>query len=235
MSLSVETIREAERKSHEEIYSKARLFEEGSWLQKPVKTVLDILPLFSDYKEITVLDLGCGVGRNAIPIAQFYSDKQCRVDCVDILPMAIDMLDDYSKEFKVSGKINGIKSSIDNFTVHKNEYDLVISVSSLEHVESENLLVEKLYEIKDGVKTNGVVCLVINSQVREFDKHSGEALVPQFEVNLETERMQKILADIFDGWGVLKSSVAKQKYEIPRENGVADLTTNVVTYVTKNS
>ena len=37
----IKSIREAEKKSHLEIYSTAKLFESGSWLQKPVKTVVD--------------------------------------------------------------------------------------------------------------------------------------------------------------------------------------------------
>ena len=36
---TLKSIREAERESHLEIYSTAKLFESGSWLQKPVKTV----------------------------------------------------------------------------------------------------------------------------------------------------------------------------------------------------
>ena len=39
-------IREAEKASHLEIYSTAELYEKGSWLQKPIKTVLDLLPIF---------------------------------------------------------------------------------------------------------------------------------------------------------------------------------------------
>lgn len=233
MTLSVENIREAEKRSHEEIYSKAKLFEEGSWLQKPVKTVMNILPLFSEYKEISVLDLGSGVGRNAIPIAQFCRNKQCRIDCVDILEMAIDMLNDYGKQFSVSEKINGIISSIDDFVIVKNEYDLIVSVSSLEHVESERLFTEKLCEIKDGIKLNGVACLIINSEVEEKNKLSGETLAPQFEVNLGTERLLEMLETTFDGWELLKSSVVKQRYDIPRGDCIADLTTNVVTYVSR--
>ena len=60
--LNVDTIRESEKISHEKIYSEKQLYEQGSWLAKPVKTVMDSLELLS-CKEINVLDLGCGVGR----------------------------------------------------------------------------------------------------------------------------------------------------------------------------
>lgn len=39
-------IRECERKSHETMYANEELFQEGSWLQKPIKTILDLIPLF---------------------------------------------------------------------------------------------------------------------------------------------------------------------------------------------
>ncbi len=42
----LQQIRESERNSHMEIYSIKELFEPGSWLQKPIKTVLDLIPLY---------------------------------------------------------------------------------------------------------------------------------------------------------------------------------------------
>lgn len=60
----LEKIRAAEKESHVSAYTQTELYTPGSWLQKPIKTVLDILPLFCDYKELRVLDLGGGVGRN---------------------------------------------------------------------------------------------------------------------------------------------------------------------------
>lgn len=36
----LESIRESERKSHIEMYSNEELYKEGSWLSKPIKTVL---------------------------------------------------------------------------------------------------------------------------------------------------------------------------------------------------
>lgn len=47
----LDEIREFEKKSHIETYAKNELYENGSWLQKPIKTVLDLIPLFEDYEE----------------------------------------------------------------------------------------------------------------------------------------------------------------------------------------
>ena len=90
--IRLEQIRESERRSHEDVYTNHALYESGSWLQKPVKTVIELLPYFEKVKELRVLDLGCGVGRNCIAIARHFSHIPCRIDCIDILPLAIEKL-----------------------------------------------------------------------------------------------------------------------------------------------
>ena len=82
-------IRTAEAESHTQAYANHSLFSPGSWLAKPVKTVLELLPLFEGYTQFAALDLGSGVGRNCIPVAQHFSGIPCRVDCVDILELAV--------------------------------------------------------------------------------------------------------------------------------------------------
>lgn len=233
MKKAIDKIREAERASHIEIYSTAKLFESGSWLQKPVKTVLDILPMFENYTELNVLDLGSGVGRNCIPIAQKFSDIFCRIDCVDILDFAIKELENNSIKYNVEKNINGIVSSIDNFTIEENHYDFILAVSALEHIDSEEAFEKKLTEIQSGTRENGIVCMIINSEVNEKNKETGETLIPQFEVNLKTSQLSEMLKNIFGGWEILKQTVVSQRYDIPRENCTADLSTNVVTIVAR--
>lgn len=229
---TLKRIREAEKQSHIEVYSTAKLFESGSWLQKPVKTVIDLLPYFKNRENINILDLGCGVGRNCIPIAKEYKGK-CKIDCVDILDYAIDELTNNSIQYEVEKEINGIVSSIDDYSIPENNYDLTIAVSALEHVDSIQSFKNKLTEIFNGTKKNSIVCLIINSQITEINKENGQELVPQFEVNLKTEELLTLLNKIFDGWEVIKSTVRSQRYDIPRENCISDLSTDVVTYVAK--
>lgn len=233
-SETLKSIRDAEKESHLEIYSTAKLFESGSWLQKPVRTVVDLFDCFKNYKELNVLDLGCGVGRNCIPIAQKFKNIPCRIDCVDILDFAIDELNKNSVLYGVEKEINGIISSIDDFEIEQNHYDLIISVSALEHINSEKAFVEKLKEIKNGIRKNGIVCLIINSEITEINKNNGQKLIPQFEVNLKTEKLLGILNETFDSWEIIKTTVRNQRYDIPRKNCISDLTTDVVTYVAKN-
>lgn len=73
--------------------------------------------LFSDYKDLRVLDLGCGVGRNSIYIAKAFEGETCTVDCIDILDVAIEILKKNSKEYNVEHRINGIVKPIEKFKI----------------------------------------------------------------------------------------------------------------------
>lgn len=55
----------------------------------------------------------------------------------------------------------------------------------------------------------------------------------KFEVNLKTDKLQRIFSDVFSDWSVLKSSVVKQEYDIPRKDFISELSANVVTYVAR--
>ena len=202
-------------------------------MKKPIKTVQELIPLFSAYKKLKVLDLGCGVGRNCIEVASKYKQIDCRVDGVDILPLAIEKLNENAMEQNVAEKIYGIVSSIEDYIIPNNFYDLIMAVSALEHVDNKESLHQKLLEIRDGIRKNGIACLIINSNVREYDKITKEQVPAQFEINLPTEELQIMLKEMFAGWTVLKSTVRDQQYDIPREWGISELKTRVVTLVVR--
>ena len=227
----INSIREAEAASHTEAYTNYELFSTGSWLSKPVKTVLDLFPYFQNYQQLRVLDLGSGVGRNAIPIAKHFNNISCRIDCVDILALAIDKLEDNARTHDVDNSIYGIVKPIDCFPIEEESYDLILAISALEHIDSQNSFVQKLFEIRNGLHRNGIACLILNSGVEEQVKATGEALIPQFEVNIPTEEMLNILRGIFSEWIILKQTVVHQMYDIPRDIGISHVDTDVVTYV----
>jgi 2-polyprenyl-3-methyl-5-hydroxy-6-metoxy-1,4-benzoquinol methylase len=227
----VDEIRRSEKESHETLYKNNKLFEEGSFLHRPVKTVMDILPLLAAEKAVRVLDLGCGVGRNSIPIAQYFADKPCVVDCVDLLDIAIEKLAEYSSQYGVSNSIVKHKSTIENFVITADTYNLIIAVSALEHVAAEKDFVYALDKIKHGIKHNGIICLTINTNVVETDLTSGKLLAAQFEVNLKTVEMDDLLLKAFNSFNILKHSVVPQQYEIKRNGRDVLISTQVVTLV----
>ncbi len=231
--ITLAQIREKERKSHIEAYSGNELYVQGSWLEKPVKTVLDLLPCFEGREQMYILDLGCGVGRNCIAIAQHFQGIPCTIDCVDILDFSIEKLKENAEKYHVTEAIRPTAASIEEFSIARNHYHWIIAVSALEHVDSVESFTQKLFEIRDGIQKNGIVCLILNSNVKEYDSVTGTPLPPQFEVNLPTEALQTLLSQVFAGWEVLKSNVRMQCYDIPREHGISDLHSHVVTFAAR--
>ncbi|MEJ9269961.1 class I SAM-dependent methyltransferase, partial [Bacillus thuringiensis] len=97
----IDYIRQEEKEYHDLCYEQYKLFETGSWLHKPVKTVMDLMDYFEEKNKLQVLDLGSGVGRNSIPIAQKIKNASGTVTCVDLLDSALTKLQIYSKEHDV--------------------------------------------------------------------------------------------------------------------------------------
>lgn len=225
----VEKIRSAEMEYHETFYKSAKLYEPGSWIGKPVGNVMEAFELLESSKPLKVLDLGSGVGRNAIAIAQKSIDGTV-IDCIDLLPSAIEILNDNAKDYGVQEKINGIVSSIEDYNI-VNSYDFIISVSTLEHISDEKAFELVLTEIRDQLVINGVACLIINSEVQEKDTESGELLVPQFEVNMPTKDMQKLVHDVFKGFEFVKEEIKPLNYRINRADKEVNLSTNAVTFI----
>lgn len=230
---NIQKIRQAEAASHTQAYDTLELYAPGSWLAKPVKTVRDLLPLYEGYTNFRGLDLGCGVGRNCIAVAQHFRKIPCKVECVDILELAIVKLRENAQKYDVADCIEGIHSAMDTFPITEDYYDLIMAVSALEHIESWAALEKKLHEIRDGLRKQGIVCLIVNSGVVEHNKETGEACLPQFEVNMPTEQMEALLMQTFAGWEILKHTVVHQSYDIPRDGYISALETDVVTLVAR--
>ena len=231
LEIDIDNIRQAERASHLDVYASHQLYEPGSWLAKPVKTVLDILPMLDHVPSPRILDLGCGVGRNAIAVARHFSSLPCHVDCVDLLEYAIEKLNENAVLFDVVDAINGIISPIDTFEILPDQYDLILAVSALEHVDSVQTFMRKLDQIRNGLRPGGIACLIVNSGVTETDTDSGTLLPPQFEVILPTAVMKDSLDGAFHGCTVLKSTTVHQMYTVPRGDRTANIETDVVTLV----
>lgn len=201
-------------------------------VEQTCKNSVGIIAFFEKNTSLNILDLGCGVGRNCIPIAQKYGKIDCKIDCVDILESAIYKLYQYSEKYGVRSQINGIVMPIEDYRIKQNSYDLILAISSLEHVKSEDIFWRMMKEIAKGICDGGFVCLIINTNILEMDKESGIQREPQFEVNLQTSALKEGLREVFGGWSVMKHTVVHQEYDIPRDKNVY-LSTDVVTWVVR--
>lgn len=227
----IEYIRQEEKKYHDLCYEQYKLFEAGSWLNKPVKTVMDLIDHFAGQKNLQVLDLGSGVGRNSIPIAQKIKNTSGTVTCVDLLDSALKKLQIYSKEHDVFEVIKTEQAAIENYYIASNTYDYIVAVSSLEHVKSEEDLTNVLHSMKKGTKTGGINCLIINSNIQEIDLKTNEELDALIEINLSTEEMINTLKSIYKEWKEIKVEIKELAYDIVRNERHIQLKTNAITFV----
>lgn len=229
----VANIRTEEKRYHDLCYDSYNLFEPGSWLHRPVKTVIDLLEEYRDQEYLSVLDLGAGIGRNSIPIAESMKNRNGKVVCVDLLESAIEKLEGYSRKFGVEPFIVTRLSDIEYFIIDQEEYDIILAVSALEHISSEKALESKLNEMIIGTKRNGINCIIIGSNIQEVNLENGQELDPMFEVNIPTERMMDLLVQQYTGWEVKQRLVKQIEYEIDRKGHPVKLTTDCITFVAK--
>lgn len=226
-------IRKAEAESHTAAYENLTLYAPGSWLSKPVKALEAMLPLYEGRTGLRVLDLGSGVGRNSIACAKRLPGS--RVDCVDILPIAIEKLRENAESFGVSRQIRGIAAPVDTFSVEPEGYDIILAASVLEHLDSVDSVVRKMWEIANGIRPGGAVLIVMNTGVKEWDVETGGELPPQFEVNLPPKEARMLLAEHFSGWEVLWDKCIHYEYPVPRGIRNAMISAEVVTFTARRS
>lgn len=227
----LEEIRQAEAQSHIAAYETLDLYAPGSWLSKPVRALESLLPLYETERGLRVLDLGSGVGRNAIACARTLPESE--VVCVDILPIAIEKLRENAGNFGVSEQIKGITAPVDSFPVERENYDLILAASVLEHLDSRESSIRKMEEIAAGIRPGGAVLVVMNTGVKEWDAVTGENLPPQFEVNLPPEEARALLGNAFRGWEILWDKCVHYEYQIPRGNRSAMISAEVVTFTAR--
>ncbi|WP_277678283.1 class I SAM-dependent methyltransferase [Gracilibacillus dipsosauri] len=230
---NIKVIREQERKHHDECYESYQLFEQGSWLHKPVKSLMDLIPLLEDKENLKILDLGAGVGRNSIPIAKALKKNGVKVVCVDLLDSAINHLRNNSKQHDVEQEIIPVKADIDNYKIFQDTYDLILAVSSLEHISNEPMLDQVLDHVAEGTEIGGINGIIINSEVQEIDRETGKKLEAFIELNLSTKEIIEKLKKHFHDWKWLKQIVRPQEYLIKREEREVILKTKAITFIAR--
>ena len=84
-------------------------------------------------KNKTILDIGCGGGRNSIPLAKMGA----KVTGVDISPQMLDFAKNNSKKNKCSKNTNFILSSAWETNLPSKSFDKILLLGILEHIPEE--------------------------------------------------------------------------------------------------
>lgn len=167
MSLKEETSR-----YHSQFYRENELFSPGSWLEHSDPYLLEtLIPELSNYESLRILDLGGGVGRNAIVLAKHL--RNSHVDSVDVLPIASEKLLLYAAKHDVADRISAITSDVSSFRIPSDHYDVILAISVLEYCSSAEELAAKVSEIQCGTRPGGLNYLMIGGDIRERSIETG--------------------------------------------------------------
>ena len=121
---------------HEDLYESTPLGAANSWLLEPDQLVLKALTLCGGANPIQAFDLGAGVGRHTIPMAQGLAAGS-KVIAVDVIPSAIAHLKANCAAAGVSDMVTPVESDLEKFTFDTSmAAGLIVGFSAVEHVSS---------------------------------------------------------------------------------------------------
>ncbi len=203
---------------HTQYYTKHKLFESGSWLESPDAKIPELIKRFSSVQSCRVLDLGAGVGRNAIALAEALRED-ARISAVELIQTATDLMSEYAKERGVSEKLNVINQDFESVSFPEEEFDLVLGISTLEHCSNQENLVSLISRAQGWTKKGGLHFISFSTGRQVVDHATGESIETLVETRLQTEPWLAELSRLYEAWNVeFLGSVAPYK-EVLNYNG----------------
>ncbi len=227
MDHQTKQIREEEKEYHEQFYEEHELFEEGTWLSEPIPSVMDAFKLIRQQPNLRVLDLGSGVGRHSIPVAQDIQSRGGKVVCVDLLDTAIEQLRTYAKEYEVAHAVQGIQSDISDYQIQENYFDFIVAVSSLEHARTESAFEKILSRMEKGTKPGGIHCIIINAEASDEDEEN------TMEIDRPAEDLLSRLDQNYENWEIINRFVEPLEFKTVRDDQEMWLHAKAITYVAR--
>lgn len=92
---------------------------------------LKALSFIENKHVLRAADLGCGTGGQTITLAQNISGT---ITGLDQFPQFIDVLNGNAEKMKLSGKVKGIRGSMENLPFEKEEFDLIWSEGAIDAI-----------------------------------------------------------------------------------------------------
>jgi SAM-dependent methyltransferase len=210
--------REENQKVHDRLYEECELFKDESWLKAPCNFVLKSFDLIQTEGPHQILDLGCGVGRHAIPAAKKFPD--CEIDCVDILDSALIRLKQNAISHGVEKNIRQVKQYLDYYQPLL-PISLVIACSSLEHCQSFDTMKTFIAKLIDDTKKGGIHCFMIGCDISCTNVSNNEQYDPLTTFDLSSSQCMDFLKESYNNHEILhldtKPWISKQyrdNYEV---------------------
>lgn len=203
---------------HTQYYTKHKLFESGSWLESPDPKIPELIKRFSSTPSCRVLDLGAGVGRNAIALAEALPGD-ARIDAVELIETATDLMSEYARQRGVTDKVVVINEDFETVSFPNEEFDLVLGISTLEHSSNQDNLVSLISRAQSWTKKGGLHFISFSTGRQVVDHDTGESIETLVETRLQTEPWLAELTRLYGGWNVeFLGSVAPYR-EVLNYNG----------------
>jgi len=218
---------------HREYYSAHELFQPGTWIEKPNSALMAIGEELAGRQQVTLLDLGSGVGRNAIPLAQLLGKTTTTIDCVDIVDVAIEKLKDNATRYQVAHIIKPIVGNVAEFSIALAKYDLVMAMSVLEHAVKSDQFESIIKRIQAGTKVEGFNCLSITTNLSESDSETGKSITPLISTAISSEACEALLRDLYRDWEIQRLDFSNFSQRLQREQQIVDWSADYCLFVAK--
>lgn len=207
---------------HQEFYANHELFKEGSWLHKPSPFVLRSLDYVERNGALRALDLGCGVGRHTLPLAERLPSGSYVVG-MDLLPLAAERLAHNAADAGLGDRIQAVVADLDHVALAPESLDLLVSVSALEHSRDMAALDRLLARCRSATRPGGVHCLIMGTDKMEV-AHDGSARPAHVELPLTKAEGSAALKRAYAGWEWLAFSDLSFSVDEEREGEEYTLT-----------
>lgn len=216
---------------HHDYYNSHDLFESGTWLEKPNATLMKIAEALVGHNGVRILDLGAGVGRNAIPMTMILETSIECVDCVDIVPIAMEKLRENAIRHGVSHLINPVLESISEYTITPNSYDLIAAMSVLENALKLDDFPIGIRKIQQGTKVAGFNCLSIATDLIERESATGERLTPIINSAFTAMHCEEVLRGLYKDWEIAHLDFSPFKQVVQRGEKQIEWSANYCLFV----
>ncbi|MGN7165761.1 class I SAM-dependent methyltransferase [Paenibacillus cellulositrophicus] len=226
-----EAARASEAEYHQRFYEDNDLFEQGTWMAQPGPVVMEMLERLLQHREdAQVLDLGCGVGRNTIPVAERLRGTRSRVVGVDLLEDAAAKLEENAVEFGVQELVKSEAADVEHYAIEADAYDYIIACSALEHTSSRDALERVLDRMKRGTRTGGIHCITMSTDVEEVDRMTGEVRKGLIETTLAQQDAMALLQQHYRDWNILIERAVPQSIEEVKDGRSIDFRCSLITF-----